>query len=254
MVAGGLWVVAPSAVFGADVSAPTQPGVVTVSSVTASTAVLKWGGSTDNVGVTGYQVWRATSASGPFSLIATTTLLSYANGSLSTGTTRYYQVTATDAAGNVSLPTPYLAADTLAPLAPTNLAVSADGVTLGGSGEAGELFVDGTADPEPEPVPEPSPPVHRPGPVPTAPEDDHFVPPEPPPLPRLGPPAVVGLVLLVLGLVLVSTPAWVGVPPVYGLPLGLLSLASGLGWLVLRLWPSPPDDDGPGGDDDGAVI
>ena len=46
-------------------------------------------------------------------------------------------VTATDAAGNVSVPTPYLAADTLAPLAPTNLAVSADGVTLGGSGEAG---------------------------------------------------------------------------------------------------------------------
>lgn len=122
----------------------------------------------------------------------------------------------------------------------------------GGSGEAGELFVDGTADPEPEPMSEPSPPVHRPGP--TAPEDDHFVPPEPPPLPRLGPPAVVGLVLLVLGLVLVSTPTWVGVPPVYGLPLGLLSLASGLGWLVLRLWPSPPDDDGPGGDDDGAVI
>lgn len=87
-------------------------------------------------------------------------------------------------------------------------------------------------------------------PTPAA-EDDHFVPPEPPPLPRLGAPAAVGLVLLVLGVVLVSAPGWVGVPGTYGLPLGLLTLASGLGWLVLRLWPTPP---GPGDDDDGAVL
>lgn len=91
-------------------------------------------------------------------------------------------------------------------------------------------------------------------------DDEHFVPPEPPPLPRLGPPAIVGLVLLLLGLVLVAAPGWVGVGPVYGLPLGLLSLAAGLGWLVLRLW---PDGDGEGGEpsggpdddrDDGAVL
>ena len=50
-------------------------------------------------------------------------------------------VTATDAAGNVSVPAPYQAADTLAPLAPTNLAISADGVTLGGSGEPGANVV-----------------------------------------------------------------------------------------------------------------
>ncbi|WP_219417087.1 hypothetical protein [Pseudonocardia nigra] len=93
-----------------------------------------------------------------------------------------------------------------------------------------------------------------PGPVtqPT-PEDDHFIPPEPPPLPRLGPPAIVGLVLLGLGLVLVVAPGWVGIPEPYGLPLGLLGLASGLGWLVLRLWPDPPSDDDRG-DDDGAVL
>ena len=64
---------------------------------------------------------------------------------------------------------------------------------------------------------------------------DHFVPPEPPPLPRLGPPAAVGITLLVLGLTLVIAPGVVGVSNVYGLPLGLLALASGLGWLVLRL-------------------
>lgn len=82
-------------------------------------------------------------------------------------------------------------------------------------------------------------------------DDDHFVPPEPPPLPRLGPPALVGLVLLAMGLVLLVAPGWVGVPEAYGLPLGLVSLAAGLGWLVLRLWPGPPSS---GDHDDGAVV
>lgn len=84
-------------------------------------------------------------------------------------------------------------------------------------------------------------------------EEDHFVPPEPPPLPRLGPPGIVGLVLLGLGFVLILSPNWVGVPAPYGLPLGLVTLASGLGWLVLRLWPDTPEGDGDG-EDDGAVL
>jgi hypothetical protein len=90
-----------------------------------------------------------------------------------------------------------------------------------------------------------------PPPVETPAPDDHFVPPEPPPLPRIGPPAAVGLALLVLGFVLVAAPGWLGVSGTYGLPLGLLTLAAGLGWLVLRLWPTPP---GPGDGDDGAVV
>jgi len=47
------------------------------------------------------------------------------------------QVTATDAAGNVSPAAPYTAADTTPPAAVGNLAVSADGATLTGQGEAG---------------------------------------------------------------------------------------------------------------------
>ncbi|MHA6622103.1 hypothetical protein [Pseudonocardia sp. DLS-67] len=106
------------------------------------------------------------------------------------------------------------------------------------------------------PAPPPAPPMpprsYSPPPLP---EDEHFIPPEPPPLPRLGPPALVGLTLIIIGLVLVVSPGWLGVPAPYGLPLGLVGLASGLGWLVLRLWPDPPErrsDDGD--DDDGAVI
>jgi hypothetical protein len=135
-----------------------------------------------------------------------------------------------------------------------------------------ELDTDATAAVDPDPAaeldltdepPRPPAPPRRPAPLfdgprdhipPTLPQEEHYVPPEPPPLPRLGPPAIVGLVLLALGLILVLVPNWVGVGPAYGLPLGLLSLAAGLGWLVLRLWPDPADTAPPDEDDDGAVI
>jgi len=94
-------------------------------------------------------------------------------------------------------------------------------------------------------------PVHRPH-EPEPERFEHFVPPEPPPLPRIRPPAAVGITLLVLGLTLVIAPGVVGISNVHGLPLGLLALASGLGWLVLRLWPAPPDEHDE--DDDGAQL
>jgi hypothetical protein len=97
-------------------------------------------------------------------------------------------------------------------------------------------------------------PAAAPAPVAPPPDDDHFVPPEPPPLPRLGPPALVGLVLLGLGIVLVTTPGWVGIPVSYAMPLGLVTLAAGLGWLVLRLWPAAPVRGDGDGEDDGAVL
>jgi hypothetical protein len=76
----------------------------------------------------------------------------------------------------------------------------------------------------------------------------------------MGPPILVGLTLIGLGLVLVSVPGWVGVPQVYSLPLGLVAIAAGLGWLVLRLWPDPDDVppplylDDPDDPDGGAVL
>ena len=83
-------------------------------------------------------------------------------------------------------------------------------------------------------------------------DEHHFVPPEPPPLPRIGPPSAIGMALIVLGIVLVAAPGWVGVPELYGVPLGLVSMAAGLGWLVLRLWPDHSAEDRDEGDD-GAI-
>jgi hypothetical protein len=63
----------------------------------------------------------------------------------------------------------------------------------------------------------------------------------------------VGLVLLVLGLLLLIAPQLVGLGDSVGLPLGLVTVSLGLGWLVLRAWhgQQPGEDDQ---DDDGAVI
>ena len=59
---------------------------------------LSWGASTDNVGVTGYQVRRAGA------VVATVTGLSATVGGLSPATAYSFAVTATDAAGNTSNP------------------------------------------------------------------------------------------------------------------------------------------------------
>lgn len=105
------------------------------------------------------------------------------------------------------------------------------------------------------PASDPVPPL-SPAPTPSSADylvefDEHFVPPEPPPMPRIGVTAAIGLVLLGFGIVLLVVPTVLGRAAELGLPLGLVSLALGLGWLVLRTWPSRAGrDDG----DDGAVL
>src|SRR5699024_1965810 len=82
-------------------------------------------------------------------------------------------------------------------------------------------------------------------------ENEHFVPPEPPPLPRPGRGAFVVMLFFVIGLVLLITPALLGVPKTVSMPLGLLSLVVGMGLLLLRVRRRLPDNPGP---DDGAQV
>lgn len=105
----------------------------------------------------------------------------------------------------------------------------------------------------PDALPPATPAVHRPGPEQPV-DDDHFHPPEPPPLPRPGPPALVGAVLIGIGLLLVAVPQTLGLSSLYGLPLGLVGIAAGLTWLVMRMWPSDDADDHYDDPDDGAVL
>ncbi len=79
-----------------DTQAPSAPSGLTVTGVTTTTAGLFWTGSTDNVGVTGYDVYQgATLKTSVTGLTATVT-------GLTAGTGYAFTVRAKDAAGNTS--------------------------------------------------------------------------------------------------------------------------------------------------------
>ena len=79
-----------------DATAPTVPGALSASAVSSSQINLSWTASTDNVGVTGYNVYRAGVK------IGTAPSNSYQDGGLSASTSYSYNVSAFDAAGNTS--------------------------------------------------------------------------------------------------------------------------------------------------------
>ncbi len=81
--------------------------------------------------------------------------------------------------------------------------------------------------------------------------DEHYEPPEPPPLPRLRPATIVAIVLLVAGIVLLVLPSLIGLDARIATPIALLSVASGIGLLLLRARKHPHEyPDG----DDGAQV
>jgi chitodextrinase len=79
-----------------DTSAPTVPTGVTVSGTTDSSVSLRWSASTDNVGVTGYDVYRAGTK------VGSTASTSFTDTGLTASTAYSYTVKAKDAASNVS--------------------------------------------------------------------------------------------------------------------------------------------------------
>ena len=72
-------------------------------------------------------------------------------------------------------------------------------------------------------------------------DDEHYVPPEPPPLPRPGKGAFVVLLFFVVGLFLLIAPTLIGISATVGTPLGILSLATAIALLLLRVKQGPPD-------------
>jgi bacillolysin len=80
----------------ADTQAPTAPTSLAASGTTATTTNLSWTASTDNVGVTGYDVYQGTT------LKSTVTGTTYAVSGLTASTAYTFSVKAKDAAGNIS--------------------------------------------------------------------------------------------------------------------------------------------------------
>jgi cellulose 1,4-beta-cellobiosidase len=79
-----------------DTTAPSTPGALTVTGTTSSTATLSWNASTDNVAVTGYDVYRGSTLAG------TVTGTTFTDTGLNASTAYSYTVKAHDAAGNQS--------------------------------------------------------------------------------------------------------------------------------------------------------
>ncbi len=83
-----------------DTQPPTVPGGLHTTSVSSTSVSLAWSASTDNVGVTGYTVYRngvAVGTTGP-------AVTSFTDGTVSAGSTYTYTVDAFDGAGNHSAP------------------------------------------------------------------------------------------------------------------------------------------------------
>ena len=91
-----------------DTSAPTAPGNLRGTAVSHTEIQLNWDSSTDDTGVTGYDVRR------DGQLIATTVSTGFLDTGLSASTGYEYSVSARDAAGNVSAPSTNVTVTTLA--------------------------------------------------------------------------------------------------------------------------------------------
>lgn len=93
---------------GDDTQAPTAPTGVTATAKTSGSISLSWTASTDNTGVTGYDVFRDGVK------VGSSTTTSYTDSGLSASTAYSYTVKAKDAAGNVSAASSALSATTSA--------------------------------------------------------------------------------------------------------------------------------------------
>jgi len=88
-----------------DTTVPSTPTGLAATAASNTQINLTWNASTDNVGVTGYRVYRCNNKRAtctPNTQIATATTNSYSDTGLKASTTYRYRVLAVDAAGNLS--------------------------------------------------------------------------------------------------------------------------------------------------------
>ncbi|WP_394758087.1 reprolysin-like metallopeptidase [Flavobacterium sp.] len=110
-----------------DTVAPTAPTTLAASATTQTTTNLSWTASTDNVGVTGYEVYRGTT------LVTTVTGTTYTATGLTASTAYSFSVKAKDAAGNVSAASNVVNVTTLAPVADTSAPTAPTTLTASGT-------------------------------------------------------------------------------------------------------------------------
>jgi chitodextrinase len=97
-----------------DTVVPTAP-ILAASGTTQTATNLSWSGATDNVAVTGYDVFRGST------LLGSTSSTTFSVIGLTASTTYSFSVKAKDAAGNLSLSSNLVSVTTLAPVLDTTL-------------------------------------------------------------------------------------------------------------------------------------
>ena len=123
----------------ADTQAPSTPAGLTASAANATQVDLAWQASTDNVGVSGYTIYRDSAS------IATVSgsTLSYSDLTVSPSTTYNYTVDAFDAAGNHSSPS--APASVTTPAMPSSLTFNVGADTYVNSGSPTSNYGSATA-------------------------------------------------------------------------------------------------------------
>jgi chitodextrinase len=109
---------------GSDTTKPSAPSALSAQVQTGPKVALSWTGSSDNVGVAGYRIYRGDQQ------IGTSSTTTYTDSSVSAGSSYTYTVRGYDAAGNVSDPSNSAAVsipgggDTTSPSAPPSFGVT----------------------------------------------------------------------------------------------------------------------------------
>src|SRR5437867_2780916 len=127
-----------------DTTPPSAPAKLTVTAASATQISLTWTASTDDVGVTGYQVERCPGAEcATFTPVAAATGTTYSDTGLSPSTSYSYQVRAVDATGNVSGASPVARATTASVGATERVSVDSAGTQANGASSGVALSADG---------------------------------------------------------------------------------------------------------------
>ncbi len=127
-----------------DTTSPTPP-TLSASGTTSSATNLSWTGATDNIAVTGYNIYQGVTQIG-----TTTTAITFTVTGLNASTTYSFTIKAKDGAGNLSVSSNIVnvitqAPDTIPPTAPILVAIgsNANATTLSWSGSTDNIAVTG---------------------------------------------------------------------------------------------------------------
>jgi hypothetical protein len=127
----------------ADTSPPSIPDELEATAMSSSQINVSWDGSTDNVGVVEYRLYRRIGTSGPLTFLTSVMTTIYSNIGLNPSTTYCYYVTAVDAAGNESNPSNIDCATTfgVGGFEPATIMITPVTINLGTSGIPINVFI-----------------------------------------------------------------------------------------------------------------